>query len=297
MSQQLKTGIVMRGIGGFYSVLSAEGDVYSLRAQGKIRHERLSPLVGDEVDFVPGGEDEEGWLTAIHPRRNALIRPAVANIDEIVLVAASASPQMDALLIDRLLIAANRAGIGAGLCVNKTDLDPEQAEKIARQYAGAGIWVDCVCARTGEGIERLRARLAGKTHAFGGQSGVGKSSLINALYGLSLETGNVSRKIERGKHTTRRCELIPVPGGGFVLDTPGFSLLETDLIEPVRLADYYPEFAPYAGKCRFAPCYHVTEPDCAVRDALDEGKIDPERHERYILLLDEMKERWKNRYD
>ena len=297
MNEQVKTGIVMRGIGGFYSVLSAEGEVCTLRAQGKLRHERLSPLVGDDVDFVPGGEDEEGWLTAIHPRRNSLVRPAVANIDEIVLVAAPASPQMDALLIDRLLIAASRAGIGASLCVNKSDLDPDEAERIVRQYEGAGIPTDCVCAKTGYGIERVRARLAGKTHAFGGQSGVGKSSLINALYGLTLETGNVSRKIERGKHTTRRCELIPVPGGGFVLDTPGFSLLETDLIEPVHLADYYAEFAPYAGKCRFAPCYHVTEPDCAVRDALKNGKIAPERHERYRMLLDEMKERWKNRYD
>ena len=297
MSDQVKTGTVMRGIGGFYSVISPEGQVYSLRAQGKIRHGRLSPLVGDEVDFVPGGEDEEGWLTAIHPRRNSLVRPAVSNIDEIVLVAAPTSPQMDALLIDRLLIAASRAGIEASLVVNKSDLAPDEAARIARQYAGAGIKTDCVCARTGEGIERVRARLAGRTHAFGGQSGVGKSSLINALYGLSLETGNISRKIERGKHTTRRCELIPVAGGGFVLDTPGFSLMETDLIEPARLADYYPEFLPFAGKCRFAPCYHMTEPDCAVRLALNEGKIAPERHERYRVLLDEMKERWKNRYD
>lgn len=297
MTEAIKTGVILSGIGGQYTVMDESGAEYALRAQGKLRHERLSPLVGDRVEFVPGTGDEEGWLTAILPRRNSLIRPSVANIDEIVLAVAAASPQADTLLIDRLLIAAKRAGIPASLCVTKTDLDAETAGAIADEYAGAGIPVSRVCARTGEGVRELRQRLRGKTHAFGGQSGVGKSSLINALYGLELETGSVSRKIERGKHTTRRCELIPVEGGGRVLDTPGFSLLETDLMEPRELPSYYPEFQPYEGKCYFLSCFHENEPDCAVKQALDEGKISPGRYERYLLLMQEMKERWKNRYD
>ena len=154
-----------------------------------------------------------------------------------------------------------------------------------------------VCAATGEGLDALRAALAGRVHALAGQSGAGKSTLINALYGLERETGGLSRRIERGKNTTRSCELIPVPGGGMVLDTPGFSLLETALIDPVELKDGWPEFAPREGRCFFQPCYHSTEPRCAVRDAVAAGEIDPRRHERYVELLDEMKLRWRDRYD
>ena len=293
----MNRGTILRGIGGFYTVLDDEGRSYTLRAQGKIRKERLTPLVGDEVEFVPGEDGEDGWLTAIRPRRNAFVRPAVANIDEIVIVAAAASPKADPLLIDRMLIAAQKAGVAACVCVTKTDLDGEAAESLLRQYAGAGVFEARTCVRTGEGVETLKDHLYGKTHAFTGQSGAGKSSLINALYGFELETGGVSRKIEREKHTTRRCELIPVEGGGRVLDTPGFSLLETELIEPRLLEEQYAEFRPYAGQCRFVPCYHITEPDCAVLRALRDGKIAPERYERYRELLNEMKERWKNRYD
>ena len=154
-----------------------------------------------------------------------------------------------------------------------------------------------VCADTGEGLDALRERLRGKVHALAGQSGAGKSTMINALYGLDLETGDLSRKIERGKNTTRHCQLIPVEGGGMVLDTPGFSLLETELFDPVELKDSWPEFAPYEGGCYFQPCYHATEPRCAVREAVAAGKIDPRRHERYVALLDEMKQRWRDRYD
>lgn len=293
----MSRGTILRGIGGFYTVLDEEGRSYTLRAQGKIRKERLTPLVGDEVEFAPGADGEDGWLTAILPRRNAFVRPAVANIDEIVIVAAAASPKADPLLVDRMLIAAQKAGVAACVCVTKSDLDGEASESLLRQYAGAGVFEACTCVRTGEGVEALKNHLRGKTHAFTGQSGAGKSSLINALYGFELETGGVSRKIERGKHTTRRCELIPVEGGGRVLDTPGFSLLETELIEPRLLEEQYAEFRPYAGQCRFVPCYHVTEPDCAVLRALRAGEIASERYERYRELLNEMKERWKNRYD
>ena len=291
------TGIILRGIGGFYYVMDETGTVHQLRAQAKIRRVKLTPLVGDRVEFEPAKGDMDGWLKEILPRDNSLVRPSVANIDLIVLVAAAASPKIDSLLIDRMLISARKAKIEAMLVINKCDLDREAADDIRRRYSNAGIDVMLTSAEKGEGVEALRQRLSGLTHAFGGQSGVGKSSLINALYGLDLTVGRVSDKIERGKHTTRRCELISVEGGGRVLDTPGFSLLETDLIEPREVSAWYPEFFPYEGKCRFSPCYHAGEPDCSVKEALNEGAFPRERYESYIEILNEMKERWKNRYD
>jgi len=291
------TGIILRGIGGFYYVMDDQGRIHQLRAQAKIRRVKLTPLVGDRVEFEPANGDMDGWLREILPRDNSLVRPSVANIDLIVLVAAAASPEIDSLLIDRMLISARKAGIEAMLVINKCDLDSEAAQDIKRRYSAAGIDVMLTSADKGEGVEALKNRLSGLTHAFGGQSGVGKSSLINALYALDLMVGRISDKIERGKHTTRRCELIPVEGGGRVLDTPGFSLLETDLIEPREVSAWYPEFFPYEGKCRFSPCFHAGEPDCAVKEALEEGKFPRERYDSYIEILNEMKERWKNRYD
>ncbi len=291
------TGIILRGIGGFYYVLDDLGKIHQLRAQAKIRRVKLTPLVGDRVEFEPANGEMDGWLKEILPRDNSLVRPSVANIDLIVLVAAATSPKIDTLLIDRMLLSARKANIEAMLVINKCDLDWEAAEDIRRRYSCAGIDVYMTSAEKGEGVETLRKRLSGLTHAFGGQSGVGKSSLINALYALDLMVGRVSDKIERGKHTTRRCELIPVEGGGRVLDTPGFSLLETDLIEPREVSAWYPEFFPYEGKCRFSPCFHAGEPDCLVKDALNEGKFPRERYDSYIEILNEMKERWKNRYD
>ncbi len=291
------TGIILQGIGGFYTVMDDAGETYQLRAQAKIRRERLTPLVGDRVEFEPATGDMDGWLKAILPRKNSLVRPSVANIDEIVLVCAPQSPKADTLLIDRLLICAVKSGMERSVVINKCDLDMKEAENIKRQYEKSGAKVFLTSAKTGMGVSEIKKHLEGKTHAFGGQSGVGKSSLINALYGFELDTGNISNRIERGKHTTRRCELIPVPGGGRVLDTPGFSLLETELIEPKEMAKLYPELMPFEGMCRFTPCYHAGEPDCRAKEALARGEIAKERYDRYIELLNEMKERWKNRYD
>lgn len=290
-------GVILRGIGGFYYAMDDEGQVHTLRAQGKIRRERMKPKVGDRVEITPGEGEEHGWIHHILPRRNELVRPPVANIDLIVIVVAAATPDPDLMMVDRLMMNARRSGIDVRMVINKCDLDPESAADIANQYRGAQADPIMVSARTGEGLEQLKECLKGKVHALAGQSGAGKSTTINALYGFSLETGDLSRKIERGKNTTRHCELIPVPGGGMVLDTPGFSLLETDLFEPVELKDSYPEFSLYEGQCFFQPCYHASEPRCAVRDAVAEGKIDDQRHERYKALLDEMKQRWRDRYD
>ena len=290
-------GVILQGVGGFYYARDDSGAVHTLRAQGKLRRERMKPKVGDVVELMPGEGEEHGWITRILPRRNELTRPPVANIDVIVVVAAAATPEADLTMVDRLLLNARRVSIACQLVVNKSDLDADRAARIAAQYRGAEVSPMTVCADTGAGLDELRARLRGKVHALAGQSGAGKSTMINALYGLELETGDLSRKIERGKNTTRHCQLIPVEGGGMVLDTPGFSLLETELFDPVEMKDGWPEFAPYEGQCFFQPCYHATEPRCAVRAAVAAGEIDPNRHERYAALLDEMRQRWRDRYD
>lgn len=289
-------GTIMRGIGGFYTAMDAEGAVHTLRAQGKLRRERLKPKVGDRVEIAPGEGEEHGWIEAVLPRRNELTRPPVANIDVIAIVAAAATPEPDLMMVDRLMINARRANIDVLLVINKIDLDAARAADIAAQYRGAQADPLLVCAGTGEGLDALRERLRGKVHALAGQSGAGKSSMVNALYGLERETGGLSRRIERGKNTTRSCELIPVPGGGMVLDTPGFSLLETDVFDPVEVKDSYPEFAPFEGRCFFQPCYHATEPRCAARAAVEEGTIDARRYGRYVEILNDMRQKWRDRY-
>lgn len=290
-------GTILRGIGGFYTAMDDAGATYTLRAQRKIRRDGMKPKVGDRVEMTPGTGDEDGWVNSILPRRNELVRPPVANIDVIVIVVSCAAPEPDLLLADRMILTARQRGIEAMLAVSKCDLDAERAREIARQYRGAEVNAICVSSRTGKNIDALRDALRGRIHALAGQSGAGKSSLINALYRLELETGDLSAKIERGKNTTRRCELIPLESGGMVLDTPGFSLLDSELIDPVELQNYYPEFVPYAGGCYFQPCCHATEPKCAVLDAVRAGDVDAQRHERYVLLLNEARQRWRDRYD
>ncbi len=290
-------GRVLSGVGGFYTVLTEEGQRYTLRAQGKLRRQRMTPMVGDQVRFQPGEGDQHGWLEAIMPRRNQLIRPPVANIDRIAIVVSAGTPEPDLMLVDRMLIFARMNEIEPLIVINKCDEDGGMAAEIAGQYAGIGVQTYRTCAATGEGLEELRSALRGTIHALGGQSGVGKSTLINKLYGLHQETGSLSEKIERGKNTTRHCELIPLPGGGMVLDTPGFSLLELNLMDPVELRNWMPEFDEYEGTCRFQPCMHITEPGCTVRAAMAEGKISEARWERYKALHADMTERWRERYD
>jgi len=290
-------GTVLRGIGGFYTVMDESGEIHTLRAQRKIRRERMKPKVGDLVEITPGTGEEDGWLHSILPRRNELVRPPVSNIDIIVLTAAAAAPEADLMLMDRMLLAARRFDIRAMLVITKCELNREGAQAIINQYRGADVDAMMVSAHTGENIDLLREKLRGSVHALAGQSGAGKSSLINALYGMELETGSLSEKIERGKNTTRRSELIPLAGGGMVLDTPGFSLLDAAVFDPVELQDSYPEFEPYGGQCYFQPCYHASEPRCSVLDAVRAGEIDDRRHGRYVELLNELKIKWRERYD
>lgn len=287
-------GQIIEGRGGLYTVSDGQEN-YVLRAKKKFRRQRLTPLVGDRVLFTPGEGEEHGWLEEILPRSSECLRPPVANMTLLALVAAPA-PAPDWLLLDKLLLGARMQGMRALLIMNKCDLGEEAAEEARLDYAGADLPVIAVSAQRGEGLEELRSLLHGETVCFAGQSGVGKSTLLNRLLGLTLETGEISR-IERGKHTTRHASLI-TRGDIRVMDTPGFSLLEFEqVMDPVELTDYYPEFAPYAGKCRFQPCYHGSEPGCAVSEAVRTGQISARRVERYRALLEKARQLWRERYD
>ena len=290
-------GSIMRGIGSFYTVLCDEdGQEYTLRAQKKLRHQKLTPMVGDRVRFTPGEGEDNGWLEEILPRRSVMLRPSVANCDMLMLVVASV-PHPDMLLIDKLILRAARGGMTPAICVNKIDLGDALEQSIREEYAGTQLRVFAASALTGEGIPALREAMRGKVTCLAGQSAVGKSSLINALLGLQLETGGLSRKTERGRHTTRRSEMM-ASDGMLVLDTPGFSLLELeDGIEPQDFAQMYPEYNALSGECRFQPCLHDREPGCAVKEAVAAGRLSAVRWERYRELLSQVKENWKGRYE
>ncbi|MGN0996835.1 MAG: ribosome small subunit-dependent GTPase A [Candidatus Ventricola sp.] len=289
------TGSIMRGIGSFYTVRCDEdGREYTLRAQKKLRHQHMTPMVGDRVRFTPGQGEENGWLEEILPRKSVIERPSVANADMLMLVVASV-PQPDMLLVDKLILRAAQGGMTPALCVNKIDLGDALVQRIREEYAGTQLRVFAASARTGEGVEALREAMRGKVTCLAGQSAVGKSSLLNAVFGLGLETGGLSRKTERGRHTTRRAEMLAVDGM-LVLDTPGFSLLELPEMEPESFAQLYPEYEARAALCRFQPCLHDREPGCAVHAAVDAGALSPARWARYRELLAEVKDKWKGRY-
>lgn len=287
----------MRGIGSFYTVLEEETRTeYTLRAQKKLRHQKMTPMVGDHVLFTAGSGEEDGWIESILPRKSALKRPSVANVDVLMLVVAPA-PAPDLSLVDKLILFAAQGGMQPALCINKMDLRSDLPNQIEEEYKGTELRIYRVSARTGEGIDQLRCELAGKVTCFAGQSAVGKSSLLNALFGLSLETGGLSRKTDRGRHTTRRCELME-RDGVFVLDTPGFSLLDLDeKMAPETLSKLYPEYEALEPACRFHPCMHDREPGCAVRASVEAGNLSAERWERYRLLLTEARQNWKGRYE
>ncbi len=295
--ENLMQGVLVRGFGGFYVVADDAGTEHILRCKKKFRRMRISPLVGDEVLFIPGEGEEHGWLEEILPRRTECIRPPVANVS-LLLVVVCPSPEPDLLLVDRLLIRARLQGMKTAIVVNKADLDPTLADVIREQYRGAECPVLTASAKEKQGLDGLRAIMAGEgCCCLTGQSGVGKSTLLNALLGLELETGDISEKIQRGKNTTRHAQLL-IAGDIRVLDTAGFSLLELDAKqEPEKLREAYPEFLPHEGCCRFAPCLHDREPGCAVTAAVEAGEIAPERVNRYRQLLADVRETWKQRYN
>lgn len=281
-------GTIIKSLSGFYYV-DTEGETVTCRGRGKLRHEKANPLVGDLVR-ITRLQDGTGTVEEILPRKNQFARPAVANIDQLVILCSGAIPVTDPYLIDRVAAIAQRKGCEVVICVNKRDLsDGDELEEI---YRKAGFPTVCTSAVTGEGVETLRALLSGKVSAFTGNSGVGKSSILNALEPrFSLETGEVSSKLGRGRHTTRHVELFRV-GDALIADTPGFSsfdLEEYELRDKNTLAMAFREFLPYLGRCQFLDCSHTKERGCAILEAVEAGEIAPSRHQSYLRLYEEAK--------
>lgn len=288
-------GKIIKGIAGFYYVHVAEAGVYECKAKGIFRKDNIKPLVGDDVELELLDEAEKkGNIVRIFKRASQLIRPAVANVDQAMVIFAITRPQPNFNLLDRFLIMMQQQDIPCVICFNKQDLDTEGAgEQYRRIYEACGYQTLTISAEQGAGLYEVRRLLRGRTTTVAGPSGVGKSSLINCLQSaITMETGSISEKIERGKHTTRHSELIPVENG-YILDTPGFSSLGLFDLEKEELAAYYPEFAAYEKYCRFGGCSHISEPDCGIKQALSEGKIFKLRYDNYCQLYEELKARKK----
>lgn len=288
----MPSGIILKGIGGFYYVKTNEG-IFECKARGIFRKEGLSPLPGDTVAISVVDEKEKtGWVEEIAQRKSQLVRPAVANVSQIIVVIAASSPEPDLQLLDKLLITGEKLNLGLKLCINKIDLDKDsEYRKIELAYQKAGYQVLLTSSKTETGFEDLKHVLPGNITVFAGQSGVGKSTIINSIMNSwIMPTGELSIKLERGKHTTRHAELIELAFGGFIADTPGFSSFELNEIEPSELELYYPEFRERYGRCRFTGCSHISEPGCSVKEAVEEGLIDRGRYNRYILLYNSLKQ-------
>ncbi len=285
MRNDLQTGRILRSLSGFYDVLTPAGLV-TCRARGILRKEGSSPLTGDMVEISV--EKGKGMVERILPRKNSFVRPAVANVDGLVVFAANVNPVTEPFLIDRVAAIAGDQEVPVYLCINKCDLDP--AVDLVRIYTGAGFPVIVTSAETGEGVEALREMLQGKLTAFTGNSGVGKSSVLNRLCPeLALPTGEVSEKLGRGRHTTRHVELYRLGEDTYVADTPGFSSFDTDQMDVIlkeNLQYAFPDFGPYIGKCQFHDCTHRKEPGCAVRMALEAGTLEATRYDSYLRLYE-----------
>ena len=292
--EQRETGRIVRSLSGFYEVRTP-GGLVTCRARGILRKDRVTPLTGDIAEITL--ERGKGMVDKILPRRNSFVRPAVANVDALVVFAANVNPITEPFLIDRVAAIAGDQEVPVYLCVNKCDLDP--GADLVRIYESAGFPVICTSAETGQGVEKLRSLLRGKLTAFTGNSGVGKSSILNRLCPeLELPVGEVSERLGRGRHTTRHVELYDLGEDTFVADTPGFSSFDTDQMDVIlkeNLQYAFPDFEPCLGKCQFHDCSHRAEPGCAVRAALDRGEIQPTRYDSYLRLYEKASQvrRWE----
>ena len=290
-------GKIMKGIAGFYYVGVAESGVYECKAKGIFRKDKIKPLVGDDVEIEVLNEEEKlGNIVKILPRRSELIRPAVANIDQALVIFAAREPKPNLSLLDRFLVIMEKQDVPVIICFNKQDLcDEEEVGRLKEIYEACGYPVVLASAKQGEGIEEIKSLLRGKTTTVAGPSGVGKSSLTNLLQNeVQMETGEISKKLGRGRHTTRHSQIIQIEEDTWLYDTPGFTSFYVEEIEKEELRFYFREFFKYEGTCRFQGCTHSHEPGCMVKNALEEGKISKERYENYLELYGELKE--KRRY-
>ena len=279
------TGRIVRALSGFYDVQLPDRMVVC-RGRGVLRKEHIIPLTGDLAEITV--ENGKGMVEAVLPRSSSFVRPAVANVDALAIFAANVNPVTEPFLIDRVAAIAGNQNVQCVICINKIDLDP--AQQLRQTYEKAGFPVICTSAKTGEGVQELRAFLQGKLTAFTGNSGVGKSSILNCLCpDLALATGEVSEKLGRGRHTTRHVELYSLGEDTFVMDTPGFSSFDTDQMDVIlkeNLQYAFPDFAPWLGRCQFADCSHRAEPGCTVRAAVASGEIVPSRYDSYLRLYE-----------
>lgn len=290
MTQQ--TGLIIKGVGGLYTVRTENNTVLECKARGIFRKENISPLAGDRVQVTPNQDGETGTIEAILPRKNSLIRPRVANIDQMVIVSSVVEPTLNLFIIDKMTAVAADKGVEPILIFTKADL--ASAARAMQIYRSIGL--KCLCISPSdpdEALQPLRAWLCERISVFTGNTGVGKSTLLSRLMHCELETGDVSRKLGRGRHTTRQVELFELPNGGYAADTPGFSTLDIERYEIVsreNLPFCFPEFEPYLNNCRFTSCAHRNESGCAVCEAVAQGKIPRTRHENYCRMYDEVKD-------
>lgn len=289
-------GKIIKGIAGFYYVHIENKGIYECKAKGIFRKDKLKPLVGDDVEVeILNEEEKTGNITVLMPRRNTLLRPAAANVDQALVIFAITKPTPSLNLLDRFLIMMRQHALPCIICFNKQDIaGDEECRLLAQTYENCGCRVLFLSALTEEGVEELKALLKHKTTTVAGPSGVGKSSLINRLQNKTvMETGDISRKVERGRHTTRHSELIAMGENTYIMDTPGFSSLGIFELEKEELAEFYPEFKPFEPDCRFKGCSHVSEPVCGVKAALERGLVSRIRYNNYTLLYEELKSRKK----
>ena len=289
-------GKIIKGIGGFYYVHDGDRTLVECRARGNFRLQEIKPLVGDNVIIRLTLEDEgSGYIEELLPRKNTLIRPAVANVDQALIMVSLQRPAFHPALLDRFLLWMGWQAVPVLIGLNKVDLgEPREEALIRDMYEGAGYPVCSFSARTGEGLEALTARLRGTSTVLAGVSGVGKSTLLNRLYpAAAMETGSLSQKLGRGRHTTRHSEIFCWEKDSFLFDTPGFSSLDLPPLEEEELEALYPEFEPYRGQCQFRDCRHVKEKGCAIREAAEAGIIPGQRYENYSRFVQELKARKK----
>lgn len=282
-------GVIIKGIGGFYYVETVDG-IFECRARGKFRIKNITPLIGDRVEIEGDPKSLQGYIIGIDERKNQLVRPTVANIDQIVIVFAAKRPDINMVLMQKFLVYSEYKKLNVVVCINKIDIDEEKDYlEVVKMLESVPYKVITTSVKANIGIEQLEEILKEKISAFAGPSGAGKSSLLNCIQpGLELKTGDLSKKIDRGTHTTRHAELIKLEKGGMVVDTPGFTSFEIGELEPSKLVDCFPEFNPYKH-CYYSGCAHDKEPNCGVKEAVEEGRINKIRYDFYISLLSELK--------